>query len=72
MQSHTNLHPQSDRFDARAFRPAEKEIRRAGWEALSDLGLTDVEIAAYYGIGAGRSKEAWTSGSENADRISVQ
>ena len=72
MQSHTNLHPRSDRFDARAFRPATKEVRRASWDALSDLGLTDVEIAAYYGMGDGHSKEAWTSDPEAAERVSVQ
>ncbi len=42
--------PQADRFEAGALRPAAAEIRRAAWAALSDLGMSDEEIAAYYGI----------------------
>ena len=53
MESATRLHSRSDRFDARDIRPALMELRRKAWETLLDLGLTDEEIAAYYGVEPG-------------------
>lgn len=50
MGNKTRLFSDSDRFDARDMRPVLMELRRKAWETLLDLGLTDEEIAAYYGI----------------------
>ncbi|QKV19443.1 hypothetical protein [Oricola thermophila] len=37
-------------IDARDVRYELLQLRRRAWEALLDLGLSEAEIAAYYGI----------------------
>ncbi len=56
MQSTPRLHSRSDRFESRDVRPALAELRRKAWEALLDLGLTEEEIAAYYGVEPGAAE----------------
>lgn len=58
MENTSRLFSESDRFDARDIRPVLMELRRKAWETLLDLGLTDEEIAAYYGIEPG-AREAF-------------
>lgn len=58
MQNSARLHSHSDRFDARDVRSELMELRRKAWETLLDLGLTEEEIAAYYGMGKEDSRQA--------------
>lgn len=48
MQNSARPQPQSDRFAPRDAALLAIELRRKGWEVLSDLGLSDEEIADYY------------------------
>lgn len=56
--------PLADRSMRRDMLAALAELRRMGREALSDLGLTDEEIAAYYGENP--------SGLQPAEPVSLQ
>lgn len=56
MQSTPRLQSHSDRFESGDVHPALRELRRKAWEALLDLGLTEREIAAYYGIEPGAAE----------------
>jgi len=56
MQSTPRLHSQTDCFESRDVRPALAELRRKAWETLLDLGLTEQEIAAYYGVEPGAAE----------------
>ncbi len=58
MQNSVRVHSHSDRPDARDPRAALAELRRKAWETLLDLGLTEEEIAAYFGMGNDDSKQA--------------
>lgn len=56
MQSTPQLHSRSDCFEFRDVHPALRELRRKAWEALLDLGLTEEEVAAYYGVESGAAE----------------
>jgi hypothetical protein len=58
MQSTPRLHSRTDHTEARDLRPALVELRRKAWETLLDLGLTEHEIAAYYGVEPGAAEIA--------------
>ncbi|TCD16451.1 hypothetical protein [Oricola cellulosilytica] len=51
MQSANRLKREFDRPVTYLRGPMAAEIHRSGWEALSNLGMSDDEIAAYYGSG---------------------
>jgi hypothetical protein len=70
MQGPDRLHPQFH-IETEDPRPALMELRRRAWETLLDLGLTEDEIAAYYGIGEDDSREAWNAGLEAALRQGI-
>ena len=49
MESLKRLHPRPDAAQGPAAWLALAELRKRAWETLLDLGLSDEEIAAYYG-----------------------
>ena len=71
MQGQKRLHPQSRGPDAEDPRPALMELRRRAWETLLDLGLTEDEIAAYYGIGKDDPGEVDKAGLDAALRQGI-
>ncbi|GAB4352381.1 MAG: hypothetical protein Kow0026_09890 [Oricola sp.] len=58
MQNPARLHSHSDQADTRDIRAELMELRRKAWETLLDLGLTEEEIAAYYGMGEEDPRQA--------------
>lgn len=49
MQNSNLSHSQSAAGETRAGYEMPENLRRRSWAALLDLGLTDAEIAAYFG-----------------------
>jgi len=58
MQDPARLHSHSDHDEARDIRSQLMDLRRKAWETLLDLGLTEEEIAAYYGMGRDDARQA--------------
>jgi len=71
MQSTPRLHSQAEHCESGDVRSALADLRRKAWETLLDLGLTEEEIAAYYGIARDGSMPARDAGRQAALRQGI-